>query len=393
MNDPIPPSSNAPQAAGDLALYDALLKADRSGSLAPLAAGLAQELNDLLARILGAVTLARANGDAPGLAGAEAACLLARDTTRRLLALAEPGEASRTAVPPGELLAEAAKVAGAGNAAEITVDAPESVAPVWVDRADMLQALQALVRTSVEAMTPTPPRPQVQLRAADATLPAGRVEGLPAGDYVEIEVRDNGVGIPPENLQRIWEPFFTTRKHASGLGLPAALATVRRHGGQIGVDSAVGVGTVFTLFLPRARQAAAVAAHRAPATRFRTGRILVMDDDAELRAIIGSMLEALDYKCDLARDGEETVDCYRKYLNIGRPYDAVILDLTVSGGRGGADTFARLRLLDPDVRAIASSGGDAERLSRNCLEAGFCGWLAKPYRMSELAEALQTILG
>ena len=156
---------------------------------------------------------------------------------------------------------------------------------------------------------------------------------------------------------------------------------------------AVGVGTVFTLFLPQATPSAVTQAQRAPSTRFRTGRILVMDDDDNLRAMIGSLLGSLDYKSDLVRDGAEAIDLYRRYLNVGRPYDAVILDLTVKDGVGGEETFARLRLLDPDVRAIASSGGDSESLAKSCLEAGFCGWLGKPYSLSELGGVLQGIIG
>jgi len=397
VNDSPPPTPEGPPRpvpaaeGGDDALYAALLKADRSESLAPLAAGLAREMNELLARILGGVTLARARGDSSGLAHAESACISARDVTRRLLNLAEGGDGARTAVSPGELLAEAGAVAGAGTAAEITVDAPDEVAPVWVERAAMLQALRNLVCNAVEAMVPTPPRPRIQLRAANTTLPADRISGLPAGDYVELEVRDNGNGMTPENLEKIWEPFFTTKKHGSGLGLPTTLAIVRRHGGQIGVDSSVGVGTVFTLFLPPARAFDAVRARPPSATRFRTGRVLAMDDDANLRELIGSLLEVLGYKCDLARGSDEAVDFYRKYLEVGRPYDAVILDLTAAGGSSGEETFARLRLLDPDVRAIASSGDDASTLSRTCLEAGFCGWLAKPYRLADLGEVLKGV--
>lgn len=400
MSDSLRPEYSDPQpqaqpggSASDEALYAALVRADRSESLVPLSAGLARELNEVLARILGGVILARARGDLSGLDQAELACLSARDLTRRLLALGEGGDGTMTAVPVGELLAEAAQVAGAGSAAEITIECPDTVPAVWVDRPAMVQAVRNLVRNAVEAMVPTPPRPRIQLGAGTTTLSPDQVSGLKAGDYVEVEVRDNANGIAPENLERIWEPFFTTKKHGAGLGLPTTLAVVRRHGGQIGVDSTVGVGTVFTLFLPPAKPFQAVRTSPAEATRFRTGRVLVLDDDPQYLPIAGSLLEALGYKCDLVRAAEEALEHYRRYLDIGRPYDAVILDLTLRGGPGGEEAFARLRLLDPDVRAIACGGGDAESLSKSCLEAGFRGWLAKPYRLSELGEVIKDVLG
>jgi CheY-like chemotaxis protein len=195
-----------------------------------------------------------------------------------------------------------------------------------------------------------------------------------------------------ENLEKIWEPFFTTRKHGAGLGLPAALATVRRHGGQIGVDSEVGVGTVFTVFLPSARSTGRVRVQSAPSARFRTGRILVVDDDAQIRAHTGAMLEKLEYKFDLAPDGAEALASYRRYLDIGRPYDVVLLDLTMPG-QTGEDTFRQLRALDADARVLAMSGGSAEELAPRCMALGFCGLLSKPYRISELGQALQTVVG
>lgn len=376
----------------DEALYAALLKADRSESLGAAAAGIAQELNEALTKILGGLSLAKTGDSGEALASAESACLAARELTRRLLTLAKGGDGAQQAVPVRELLADAVRIAGAGSSFEITIEAADAVDQVQADPARLSQAFQNLIRNACEAMPPPPHRGRVQLRAANATLSEGQVAGLLPGDYVEFEVRDNGFGIPPENLEKIWEPFFTTKKHGAGLGLPTALAIARRSGGQIGVDSDLGVGSVFTVFLPRARAAESVEGRRASSERFRTGRVLVMDDDPDIRAVTAAMLERLDYKFDLARNGEEAIEFYRRYFDIGRPYDTVLLDLTVVGGMGGEETFARLRAIDPDLRAIATGGG-GEQLLRDCLARGFCGRLGKPYRLAELGEVLQSVLG
>ena len=383
-----PPGASRP----DEALYAALVKADRSESLVPLVAGLAREINEHLTRVLAAVSLAKAADGDPSLAKAEEACLAARETADRMLGLAKGGGDLQMVVSPREILTEAAKIAGAGSSAEISFHVREGVDPVRVDRGQVVQAFQNLVRNALDALSPPPQRPRIQLAAGNVALAEGRIAGLPAGDYVEFEVRDNGCGISAENLPKIWDPFFTTKKHGSGLGLSAAVAIVRRHGGEIGVDSDPAVGTVITVFLPGAARAPEVRAHAAPSQRFRSGRILVMDDDEMIRSVTGKMLEQFDYKFDTVRDGEEAIAHYRRYLDIGRPYDAVILDLAIAGGMGGEETFAKLLAMDPDVRGIASGTGERNALAERCLALGFCGCLPRPYRPSELGKVLGTVL-
>jgi CheY-like chemotaxis protein len=386
----LPPVPPPPPPGADEALYSALVKADRSATFGPQAAAIAHDLSELMTRILGAVSAARNRGDLAGLAVAEQAAHASRDLIQRLSALAKGGHGELVTAPARGLLEDAAK-AGDGTGSEIEVQVADGTSPVRVDREQMLQAFRNLVRNAVEAMPPAPHRARIRLSAENAVLPEGRIPGLPAGDYVEFEVRDNGAGIAPEAVERIWEPFFTTRRHGSGFGLPAALAIIRRHKGQIGVDSVQGGGSVFTVFLPRARSGDEVRARRANLERFGTGRVLVMDDDEIIRAYTGAVLGDLGYTSDLACDGEEAVAMYRRYLEVGRPYDAVILDSSVARGQAGEAAFQALRELDPDVRAILA-GEDGETAER-CLGQGFCGWLVKPYGPADLGKVLGTVLG
>ena len=210
---------------------------------------------------------------------------------------------------------------------------------------------------------------------------------------MEFEVRDNGSGIKPEHLEKIWDPFFTTKKHGTGLGLATVLSIVRKLGGEIGLQSTVGVGTVFSIFLPMADKPVEVQARPAPSLRFGTGRVLFMDDDDQICSLTASMLESLDYKFDIAKTGEDAIMLYKRYLNIGRPYDAVIMDLTVIGGMGSEEAFGVLHDLDPDLRAIVSSGYDNDEMARQYLEMGFCGYLTKPYRVTDLGKVLKAVLG
>jgi PAS domain S-box-containing protein len=370
-----------------------LVKANRFESLGLLAGGIAHDFNNLLATILGGISLAKTNNDSSGLADSEAACLTAKGLTQQLFLFAKGGTGPQVVVDAAELLDQAIKIAAAGSDTELTVIAPETVAPVRVDRVQILQVLQNLVVNAIQAMPPAPHRGRVQLSAANTTLAEDQIPPLPAGDYVEFEVRDNGAGISPENLEKIFDPFFTTKKHGTGLGLATVLSIVRKHGGQIGVGSTLGEGTVFTVFLPQADRPPEVQARPAPSLRFGTGRILFMDDDPKISALTGTMLQSLDYKFDLAKNGEEAIALYQRYLNIGRPYDAVIMDLTVIGGMGGEECFYALRELDPDVRVIVSSGYDSDDLAERFLNLGFCGYLTKPYRVSDLGKVIKAVVG
>jgi two-component system, cell cycle sensor histidine kinase and response regulator CckA len=370
-----------------------LIKANRYESLGLLAGGIANDFNNLLTKILGGLSLAKDSRDPSGLAESEEACLAAKNLTKQLLTFAKGATGVMTVCDSKEILEDAVKLAAAGTTAEISVQAPAGTGAVRVERTQILQVFQNLILNSLQAMPPAPHNARLQLRAADVHLAEVQIVSLPAGDYVEFEVRDNGSGISPEHLERIWDPFFTTRKHGTGLGLSTAMSIIRKLGGEIGLQSTVGVGTVFSVFLPIADQPVDIQARPAPSPRFCTGRVLFMDDDDHICALTASMLQSLDYKFDIAKNGDDAITFYKRYLNIGRPYDAVIMDLTVVGGLGGEETFKILRELDPEVRAIVSTGYDNDDMARQYLDMGFCGYLTKPYRVADLGKVLKAVLG
>jgi PAS domain S-box-containing protein len=370
-----------------------LVKANRFESLGLLAGGIAHDFNNLLTTILGGLSLAKDNRDSSKLGDAEKACMTAKGLTKQLLMFAKGGSGAYIVCDSKEILEDAVKIASAGSTAEIKVLAQEGCGPVSVDRPQILQVFQNLVVNALQAMPPAPHKAKIELRVGQTQLTEGQVSTLPAGDYIEFEVRDNGSGIKPEHLEKIWDPFFTTKKHGTGLGLATVLSIVRKLGGEIGLQSTVGVGTVFSVFLPMATAPVEVKARPAPSLRFGTGRVLFMDDDDHICNLTASMLQSLDYKFDIAKNGEEAVTLYKRYLNIGRPYDAVIMDLTVIGGMGGEETFRVLHELDPDVRAIVSSGYDNDEMARQYLDMGFCGYLTKPYRVTDLGKVLKGVLG
>jgi PAS domain S-box-containing protein len=370
-----------------------IIRANRFDSLGQLAGGIAHDFNNLLTTILGGISTAKDNRDYTKLEDAESACLAAKLLTRQLLTFAK-GSAStaQQVVATSDILHDAVRIAAAGTTAVVEVHAPENISPIQADRGQIIQVFQNLVINALQAM-PDVSKGRVQLRATNVRLAENDVPPLPAGDYVQIEVQDNGSGIAPAHIDKIFDPFYTTKKTGTGLGLATVLSIVRQHGGQIGVDSTVGTGTTFTLFFPKADRPVETAARIAPALRFGTGRILFLDDDPKICELTGGMLTSLEYTHDIVRTGEDAIAFYRRYLNVGRPYDAVVLDLNVVGGMGGEECFKHLRDLHPEVRAIVNSGYDSEDMARHYLDMGFVGYLTKPYRVGDLGRALKAALG
>ncbi len=370
-----------------------IIRANRFDSLGHLAGGIAHDFNNLLTTILGGISTAKDNRDYTKLEDAESACLAAKSLTRQLLTFAKGGaSAAQQVIATGDILHDAVRIAAAGTTAVVTVDAPEDVAPIQLDRGQIIQVFQNLVINALQAM-PDVSKGRVQLRASDVRLAENDVPPLPAGHYVQIEVQDNGSGIPSDHIDKIFDPFYTTKKTGTGLGLATVLSIVRQHGGQIGVDSTLGTGTTFTLFFPRADRPVETAVRTAPTIRFGTGRILFLDDDVKICELTGGMLTSLEYTHDIVRTGEDAITFYRRYLNVGRPYDAVILDLNVVGGMGGEECFKRLRDLHPEVRAIVNSGYDSEDIAKRYFDMGFVGYLTKPYRVADLGRVIKSALG
>ncbi len=379
---------------GEMSLSpEELVRANRFVSLGELAGGIAHDFNNLLTTILGGISLAKDLHDNSGLRNSEDACEAAKRLSRQLLTFSRGGTGVRQIVKPSEIITEAQRLAAAGSTVRIELNFSPDVGNVCVDRAQMLQVFQNLIINAIQAM-PTG-QGQIWISTANVVLTEGQVAPLPPGHYVQIAVQDNGSGIKAEHLSKIFEPFFTTKRTGTGLGLATVLSIVKRHGGQIGVDSELGRGTAFTVFLPLADQPEVVEARRRPTLNYatQTGRILFMDDDEQIRLLTKSMIESLEYKCDLARDGEEAVQLYKRYLNIGRPYDIVIMDLTIIGGMGGEQTFKVLRELHPEVCAIIASGYDNEEMRRQFLDMGFYGYLTKPYRVGEIGRMIRKVLG
>ena len=213
-----------------------------------------------------------------------------------------------------------------------------------------------------------------------------------AGPRVRISIRDHGRGISAEVLRRIFDPYFTTKPGGSGLGLATAYAIVVKHGGHISVESTPGAGTVFTVDLPASVEAPLPQIAVVVPIQKGTERLLVMDDDETLLLLFKAVLSQLGYDVQTARDGDEAIALYEASKAAGTGFDAVLLDLTVTGGVGGVEAAAKLRQLDPSSRLIVSSGYSDAPVMADFREYGFDAVLPKPWTVPEISDVLRRVL-
>jgi two-component system cell cycle sensor histidine kinase/response regulator CckA len=359
-------------------------RSTRLESLGVLAGGIAHDFNNLLTAILGNLGLAALDKRVMDAAGdciveAERGARRARDITQQLLTFAKGGDPVRMAVPLAEIVTEAATFARHGTNVRFDFDFPSNLPPGNVDAGQISRVVHNLVINAVQAM---PEGGVVSIALAAVDVRVGEVATLAPGSYLLLTVADTGRGISAENLARIFDPYFSTQSGTgnSGLGLATVRSIVRKHHGHVEVDSKVGEGTTFRIWLPAAPHEMLPERPAPPGSNGHpSARILVMDDEDVIRRVAGRMLALAGHETSFASDGAEAVRIYTEARQAGRPFDLVIFDLTVPGGMGGKEAVQELLKIDPEIRAIASSGYSSDAVMANPRAYGFRASLAKPY--------------
>ncbi len=373
-----------------------LQRATKLESLGLLAGGIAHDFNNLLTVVMGNVSLARLDVDAESaparcMREAEKAVIRARDLTQQLLTFSKGGSPIRTAVVLPDVVREVAQFAVSGANARCHFDFAADLWPAEVDKGQIGQVVQNIVINATQAM---PNGGRIDVRLSNETVGAEHGQMLAAGRYLKLTIGDHGAGVKAEDLRRIFDPYFTTKKHGLGLGLATVYSIIKKHLGHITVESEIGSGTTFHIWLPAANTVPAVASIevRPPVGSPGQARVLFMDDEEEIRRLGSTMLRHFGHETTAVSDGAEAVHAYQQALQAGSPYDVVILDLTVPGGVGGRQAMEQLLQIDPKVRAIVSSGYSNDQVLSNYRAHGFRGMVSKPYQISDFAHAITAVL-
>jgi two-component system, cell cycle sensor histidine kinase and response regulator CckA len=371
-------------------------KSKKIESLGILAGGIAHDFNNLLTGILGNISLAQTyltpdHRAFDRLEAAADASKRARELTHQLLTFSKGGLPIKTTASVAELLRDSAGFVLRGSSVRYELSIPHDLWSVEIDPGQVSQVVNNLFINALQAM---PKGGTISVHAENCSVDEDSAIPITPGNYVRIHIQDRGVGITPENMQKIFDPYFTTKKTGSGLGLTTAYSIIKKHDGLITVGSQVGVGTTFCIYLPASQASLRSPLGHDAGNRGHNskGKILVMDDEELIRELSAELLTQLGYEVSLVKDGATAIAVYQQARNLREPFDLVIMDLTIPGGMGGKEALLRIREIDPKVRAIVSSGYSNDPVMSDYREYGFVGVLRKPYEADDVIKQLKSAL-
>ncbi len=370
-------------------------------AVSTMAGGIAHDWNNILSIILGNLDLAQTkcppdHPEMPMLQSAGRAATEARELVFKFLCFARSAVQEVTTVHAGSLAEEACRATLSGKPVTGHVAFENGV---WSLKGDPQLLRTVLVNILENARTASPAGGRIQVRLQNVRVDSGDVlsRHLKPGTYVRFEIEDEGPGIPPDILERVFDPYFSTKPRGTqkgmGMGLSVAWGIVQSHGGHITIGAREQGGTTVTLYLPAVPEARSLKAVLAEMEGPLRAKILVMDDEPMLRQLAEAVMDHLGYQCETARHGKEAVAKYKEAMDKGEPFDMVILDLTVKGGMGGIPTMAQLLSVDPNVKAVVYTGYSADPILENYRLYGFQGALPKPYAIKDMADMIRRILG
>lgn len=376
-----------------LKLEEELRRTQKLESIGILAGGIAHDFNNLLTGILGNILLAQLKTSEADVAellkNTVSAAHRAQELTGQLLTFSKGGAPIKKTASVIDIIKEVVPFTLSGSNTKWFLEADDNISPVDVDTGQFSQVLENLIINSDQAM---PDGGAITVKICNYTQNKQLPELLAGGKYVRIDIQDQGIGIAKEYFPRIFDPYFTTKKKGSGLGLATAYSTIRKHNGLITVDSEPGRGTTMSIYLPASKEKIKKKDPVTPETITGSGRILLMDDDEVVLQVGVQMLTLLGYEVIESRDGEEALEKYQEALDSSTPFDVVILDLTIPGKMGGKETIARLQEIDPQVKAIVSSGYSHDPIMAEFRKYGFSGVVPKPYSLEQLGLTVHSLI-
>jgi|GEM_PF-3411353 len=372
------------------------LKMSKIESIGILAGGIAHDFNNILMGILGNLSLAkkRTENDPKShivLTRAESVVHKAKALTDQLITFSKGGAPIKKLSSLNSLVKATAEFSLSGSKIILDYHLNKNLWKAEIDEGQFAQIITNIIINAKQALND---EGRISVSTENIILKEGNTPH-PPGDYIKLTIKDDGPGIPAANLDKIFDPYFTTKPTGSGLGLFTSYSIIKKHDGFINVDSEPGIGTAFYIYIPAAPGELAKTLTHDDAVKSNKNNynILVMDDEPDSVQPVCDMLEDFGHRVKIAKNGLEAFEIYERSLHSEGKIDVVIIDIIVRGGMGGAELITRLRRLDPNVRAIVSSGNSIDELMKDYAHHGFSSAIAKPYKVEEMETLIHKIMG
>jgi PAS domain S-box-containing protein len=377
-------------------LQDHIMQARKLESIGVLAGGIAHDFNNILAALIGNIDLALLDSGLSDetrmrLHEAEKASFRARDLTQQLLTFAKGGEPVKELASLPEVIRDSADFVLRGSNVSCHYNFPDNLWLADFDKGQISQVVQNIILNASNAM---PEGGTIEV-SCENVLSSEVQEAVLRKDtkYVKMTFKDKGIGISADNIERIFDPYYTTKQHGSGLGLAITHSIVKKHDGQINVESQIGTGTTFRIYLPASEEHLKSDSFLAAAdSQPKKARIMIMDDEEQIRKISQAMIQSMGHDAILAKDGSEAAHLFEQMINNESSVDLIIMDLTIPGGMGGKEAVKNILSLDPNAKVVVSSGYSNAPIMSAPQEYGFFGTLVKPYRRKDLEKVIREVL-
>ncbi len=370
-----------------------LRQTQKMEAVGTLAGGIAHDFNNMLGVITGNVSYALSHFNQDGelievLSDVQEGVKQAQTLTQQLLTFAKGGAPIRKSADINKIIRESAKFIIRGAKAKCNFEFSGDLWNTEVDEGQINQAISNFVINANQAM---PDGGIIQIRTENINIDSESNIPLKTGQYVKIIVKDQGIGISDKHISKIFDPYFSTKQNGSGLGLATTFSIIKRHGGHISVESKMETGTTFHIYLPASDKITEQIEEKEESKHNGHGKILIMDDQEPILKMLGRMLNHMGYETAFAKDGSQAIEMYKEAQSVENPFDMVILDLTVPGGMGGAKTIPELLKIDPNIKAVVSSGYSNDPIMANYQSYGFADVVPKPYTKDQLVNLLNKI--
>ena len=377
-------------------MEEELIKVRKLESVGVLAGGIAHDFNNLLSAIMGNIELAtyHVSNDAEALSllsEAQKASKRATKLTQQLLTFSKGGDPVKETTSLTGIIRDSADFVLHGSPVSCNYTFPDDLWMVNVDSGQVDQVVQNIIINAKHAM---PEGGKIDINCDNIEdITSESLSSMHEGNFVRITIQDTGIGIPQEIIDKIFDPYFTTKQEGSGLGLAICHSIINKHDGHLTVQSSLGKGTLFTIYLPAELSSnISVATQQKSRPAVKSARIMVMDDEKIVRELVQRQLSSLGHEAVTVADGEQLINKYQELQDSGTPVDLVIMDLTIPGGIGGQEAARRLLQLDPKAKLIVASGYSNDPIMAGYRDAGFCAALAKPFDLAELRKGINSAL-